>query len=162
MDKKKIIIIFLAIFLIGGGFIFYKKNHPTAVDNQKMTLKQASKIGEMTTHQLLVQIKKTGSSYERGDIILTKPADWEFSDTEKSIFLIVKMDLTPKQGELLALSLIREIGKKDETGQPVEESLKRRKFYVDLEKSGISQDDEKGGVVEDKIFQWDILKEKEL
>jgi len=139
------------------------------IDNNKLTLKQAYKMGEMNTYKILVQIKnpKGGSEnpegrYERGDVILVAPADKQFSDTEKDIFLVIRMDLTPKQAEILTLALSKDTDQKGEDGRLERESLKRRKFYADLSAIGIADDDEQGREIEDKIFKWDILREKDI
>jgi len=165
MNKKKIIAV-IAIIIIAGGFLWWQKNSKP-INNQKLTLKQASEMGEVVTHKLLVQIERPKGSpenlqgrYERGDVVLVAPADKQFSDAEKTGFLILKMDLTPKQAEILTLSLQKDTGQKDLEKGPTQETLKRRKFYVDLEKINITNDDEKGREVGDQIFKWDILREK--
>jgi len=72
------------------------------------------------------------------------------------------MDLTPKQKEILTLSMVKDTGEKDEDNRPVEETLKRRKFYVDLKAVGIADEDEGGKEITDKSFEWSILKQKEI
>ena len=124
MNKKKIIIISLiVVLLIGGGFFLWREISKP-IDNQKLTLKQASRMGEIATHKLLVQIERPKGSpeilkgrYERGDIVLVASEDNKFSESEKTGFLILKMELTPKQVEILTLSLVKESGKKDERGR---------------------------------------------
>lgn len=166
---KAVIAVILLIFLaLGISYYFKGKNGGDSYgDLQKLTLEKAAREGEKTTLQLLIQIEKPkGNSddasgrHERGDVVLTAPADKEFSIAEKEGFLILKMDLTPKQVEILTLPMEEKINKKDPEGNPIRETLKRRKFAVDLGKIGISEDDEKGRVLEDKIYTWDILYQK--
>ena len=168
LHKRNIVILIaLALLVIGGFFLWRKYSIPK--DAQKLTLTQAARMGEFTQQKLLVQISRPKGTadnvkgrYERGDIVLVADADKEFSATEKSIFLIIKMDLTPKQKEILTLSMVKDTGEKDEDNRPVEETLKRRKFYVDLKAVGIADEDEGGKEITDKSFEWSILKQKEI
>jgi hypothetical protein len=157
-------VILIAVLLIGGAIFIYRTFiHPdTGNPNDYITLSEAAKMGEMATHKLMVQIESPKGSaedvkgrYERGDIVLIKEAEHQFSIAEKTGFLIVRMELTPKQAELLTMSLDEVKGKDKETGEPQRETLKRRKFTVDLEKIGISADDQKGREIEDKVFKWE-------
>ena len=167
--KKVLIITAIAVIVIGGGFLLWKKSSQP-IDNNKLTLKQAAKMGEVTTQKLLVQIERPKGSpenlkgrYERGDIVLVASADKQFSEAEKTGFLILKMDLTPKQAEILTLSLTKgnaQTVQKDKTKQAMPESLKRRKFYVDLSAVGIADNDEQGREIGKQIYKWDILREK--
>lgn len=167
MSGKKLII--AAIILAAAGlatFTFFKlKNKDKPLD--KMTLEQAAKMGESATRKLMIQIESpkgkaedAAGMYERGDIILIMPADHQFSTAEKEGMLIVKMDLTEKQVEVMVQSLSKETKEKDETGKLKEETLKRRKYSADLAKVGIAPEDEKGREIEDKVFNWDIVREK--
>jgi len=167
----KIAIIFLAfLILLGAGFLAWRvflKNKNSEPDNNKLTMAAASKIGEIATHKLLVQIRKPADNseksngrYERGDVVLVAPADHGFSDAEKAGFLIIKMEITPKQAEILTLALQKDNGTEDPKQNPLRESIKRRKFYLDLAAIGISDDEEKGREIEDQVFKWDVLREK--
>lgn len=172
MNKKRFILFAagVIILLIAAFFIFQRsgKNNssPSAAVNQ------AGKTGEKATHQLLAQIERPKGNpedmagrYERGDIVMVAPAEKEWSDAEKTGFLILKMDLTPAQAELLTSPLAEPNpegadkieGDRPETGQ---KTLKRRRFAVDLIKIGIAEEDEKGRVLEDKIFGAEIIVEK--
>ena len=163
------LIIFVAVIvIIGGGIWGWQKynNRAGKIIEDEVTLSEAAKMGEVTTHKLLVQIEVPKGSpedikgrHERGDIVLIKNADHEFSIAEKTGFLILKMDITEKQSELLVRSLEAQTGEKEEDGAPRTEQLKRRKFTIDLSKIGISPDDQKGRE-EEKIYSWDIVKEK--
>jgi hypothetical protein len=166
--KTKIIgAIILILILAGGVFYFLKNKRASGPKDEKITLEQAAQIGEKTTHKLLVQIEEPKGRpedlkgrYERGDIVLIAPGDKEFSEAEVSGFLIIKMDLTEKQAEMLVRSKETETGEKDESGQPMTEQLKRRKYSVDLGKAGIAPDDFAGREISGRIFKWDIVSEK--
>lgn len=166
------ILIILILAAIGyGGYKYYKNS--TDPNNPNLSLSQAAKIGEVTTHKLMVQIEpskcppeKSNGCYERGDIIAIQPAERDFSDGEKESFLILKMDLTDKQAEILMhpedkISKPKDIpeGMDAKNIPPMRETIKLRRYSVDLKKIGIAPDDYKGRVV-DTIYKWDIVKEK--
>ncbi len=158
-NKKNIILALIFFLLFSVIIIFIFNNRDIDPYSDKITLKKAAKIGQIETNKLLVQIEenKGNGRYERGDVVLTASSTKEFSLAEKSGFLIIKMDLTPTQADMITRSLESKVGE-DENG-PVYETLKRRKYAVDLEKVGISSDDFKGRELDD-IYKWDILVEK--
>ena len=167
---RGVIVIIIIAGIIFGAIKFFKKNS-TGDPYDNLTLSEAAKMGEVKTYKLMIQIETpkgspedTEGRYERGDIVLILPADHGFSPAEKEGFLIIKMDLTQKQTELLTKSL-EEIKKEKnkETGEPEREMLKRRKYTVDLTKIGIAENDEKGKEITDKTFKWkEVVSEKEL
>jgi hypothetical protein len=171
--------IFAVIIISALGFGGYKiwKNYRPDPNSQDLSLSQAGRIGEVTTHKLMVQIENRNcppemqnGCYERGDIVLIKDGKWEFSDAEKAGFLILHMDLTEKQSEILVQSLEQKSKiqpPKDEkqpggekNAPPAMETLKMRKYAVELSKIGINPDDQKGREVGDKAYKWDVVKEK--
>ena len=164
-----LVVVFLAV-VFGIVFGIWKLFHRGGKipEEQKMSLSSAAKEGEKTAHKLMIQIEKNkcpedqkNSCYDRGDIVLIMSGDHQFSAAEKSGFLIVKMDLTDKQAELLTQSLDRITGRDEETGEDQTETLQRRRFAVNLEKLGISDEDYKGKEIEDKSFEWkDVIVEK--
>lgn len=165
----------LIILIIGGiafsGYRYYKNS--TDPNNPNISLANAAKIGEVMTHKLMVEIdgkncppEKSAGCYERGDIIAIHPSDRDFSDGEKESFLILKMDLTDKQAEILMhpedkISRPKDIpvGSDAKIIPPTKEVIKLRRYSVDLKKIGIGDDVTAGRVV-DAIYKWDILKEK--
>lgn len=160
----------ILILVAGGALLIYTRYiHPdTGNPNDYLTLKEAAGMGEVANYKLMVQIEnpkgnpedETGR-YQRGDIVLILPASHEFSPAEKSGFLIIQMDLTQKQTELLTMSLDEIKRERDENGQPKRETLKRRKFTVDLAKLGIGPEVQNGREIEDKTFKWEeVIKEK--
>jgi len=154
-NKKNINRAFIIGFVIAVVIVAYN-NH------QANPLIQAGKTGEKATMQVLIQIGNlrgcTSGCLERGDVVMTADADKEWSIAEKEGFLIIKMDLTPAQDQLLVKPLEKDLGK-DERGRPKTEQLKRRQYAIDLSKIGIAPDDEKGRVI-NKTFGWDVVYEK--
>jgi len=165
-----------------GGYKIWKNFYPDP-NSQNLTLSQAGRIGEVTTHKLMVQIENKNcppetqsGCYERGDIVLIKDGAWEFSGAEKNGFLILHMDLTEKQAEILVQALEKKMktpSVPDGTSPPLKEgeeklkdippqmeTLKMRKYAVSLSEIGISPDDQKGRENNDTIYKWEIVKEK--
>ncbi len=68
--------------------------------------------------------------------------------------------MTPTLARLIVIPDAKQTGRNKKTGEPLKEQLNRRKFAVDLKKIGIEEGDEKGREVTDKVFEWDILKQK--
>jgi hypothetical protein len=135
-----------------------------------LSLSQAARIGQVTTHKLMVQIENrncppeiASGCYERGDIVLIKPSDFEFSDAEKTSFLILNMDITDNQAEVLVKSLEQKAKvqpkEKSPDGRPQMDQLKIRKYTVDLKKISLGDDITAGKVI-DAIYKWDIVREK--
>ena len=88
------------------------------------------------TYELLIKKGPTGvgqGAYQEGDIVMLKPAGYNWSAGELNNFWIVKMDLTPSQAEELVKPKEREIGEKDKDGQPITEIEARRKHYISSE-----------------------------
>jgi hypothetical protein len=104
--------------------------------------------------------------YQRGDIVLIKDGGFEFSDAEKTGFLILRMDLTDKQAEVLVQSLQQKAKNQPASsagkapgGQPAMDQLKMRKYAVDLKKIGID-DNITSGKEANTVYKWDIVNEK--
>lgn len=169
----------VTIVAIIFGWRWYQKNA-----RENPSLSQAAKMGEMTTHKLMVQIENkncppemASGCYERGDIVLIKEGGWEFSDAEKEGFLILHMDLTDKQAEIMVQALEKKgktpsvpdgtsppsKGEEDKPKDmpPMMETLKMRKYTVNFEKIGIGPDDQKGREITDKVFKWNVVSEKD-
>lgn len=167
-NKPKFAAFVIVVIAIVGGIIFggYRiyKNYKQTPAIEKMSLKDAAKIGEKKTVQLLAQITPTSNDgqLERGDVLLSAPEDKQFSIAEQEGFLIIKVRLTEEQQNLLNLSLNEKKGifASDEERQSAK-TLKMRKFTIDLKKIGISDDQKIGKVVADKVFEDDIFVQKE-
>ena len=159
MQKKILAVVALSgmVLVFGSAWYFFSRQEASK-DPRELTLEDAAKEGEREEMKLLVQIASGGEGrFERGDIVLAAPAEKEFSLAEKEGFLILDVSLTPKQAEILTLSLQGE--ERDESGR--KEDLKRRKFRVDLEKVGISAEQRTGREITEKTFGDDILEEKD-
>jgi hypothetical protein len=162
-DRKKFI-------KIAGGLILVLAVVAVIVVRlpHEMTMKEAGKIGEKKTYQLLVKIDNNRGSggFERGDIVLTASEDKQFSVAEQEGFLIIKMGLTEQQTGLLlqqkgerARQAEMQKDPKDRKEPAVQEPLRR--FKVDLKKLGIGDDETRGKVISDKVWDWrEVVSEK--
>lgn len=167
---KTIAAILAVVFVIGGFFIWrtiHQRNQIPQLD--RLTLSEAAKMGDKANYQMLIQIQNSNceqvvanSCLQRGDVVLIASADKEWSPAEEEGFLIIKIELTPKQAELMTqpLEKISDKAKGDPKQGPMFDQIQRRKFAVDLVKMGIASDDQKGRIISDKVFTADILKEK--
>lgn len=161
-------LILLAIFLLAGSFWLWNKSGKKESEPVNQDLKEAGKEGEKIVHKLMVQIENPKGNaedvkgrYERGDIVLIFPADHQFSLAEKEGFLIVQMEMTPKQAEILTRALEeKNQGEEMKEKEDSPKTLKRRKFAIDLTKIGISPEDEKGREMGGEVFGWSIILEK--
>lgn len=165
-----IIVIILAGAVWGGlvGYRKYKRSEIVAqMTDSQVTLAQAATTGKATTHKLLVQIENTkcpaGESsqcYQRGDIVLIMPGTHKFSIAEKTGFLIVPVDLTAKQSELLVQATQKDTGKNGPDGQPLLDTIAQRRYAVNLAKLGIPAGDQRGKELT-TTYKWnDIIYEK--
>lgn len=167
-NKKKFIIflITLIVIVLSISFGIYKivKREKSIPEIETMTISKASKIGEKRAVQLLIQIvdqKNVQGVLERGDVVLSASEDKQFSIAEQEGFLIIKINLTQSEQELLELSLkekVKIFANQDD--QQERKEIKRRKFAVDLEKIGIKPEEKTGKIISDKIFEDDVLIEK--
>jgi len=169
--KFSVAAVALIVLIIIGGVFSYRAWHRNslipAID--KLSLAQAAKMGTKTTHELLIQIENSKCNpamshtcYQRGDVVLTVEGEKQWSEAETEGFLIIKMDLTPTEAQLLVHPLETLSDKKtnDPSGRPNFDQKQLRRFAVDLTKIGIGAEDQSGRLVEDKIFTSDMLIEK--
>ncbi len=179
---KKTFLFLLVIGVIFSGAFWVYLHYFSSYFSQENSLAQAGKIGKVSPYKLMIKIngKKQSSSdnYQRGDIILIQSADHQFSTAEKNGFLIIKVELTSKQAELLTQALVEKAKEektknkenkenKDEKDQEKEfqkhqeKIIQLRKYYVDLKKIGIGSNVQRGREIDDKTFRWeDIIKVK--
>lgn len=171
VNKKKFflffgVIIFILISICFGIFIAWKKF-------SQETMLGASIGEEKKIYQLLIKTKNSddnlnsnsSSDAKRGDVLLSADESRQWSDTEKEIFLIIKVRLTKKQNELIFLSKKNEDDFDDTYDRKDKKEIKKvenkKRYVVDLNKIGIADDDYNGRFIEDKVFDWeDILIKK--
>jgi hypothetical protein len=106
-------------------------------------LAKAKNAPGVKSYELL--IKTSGSadpnplSYRAGDIVMIKPAGFKWSETEKSGFLILTVDLDDEAIAKLLSPRQIESGKKDKKGNSIMYTTARRSSGVDLSKFDLSQ-----------------------
>jgi hypothetical protein len=116
-------------------------------------LEQIAKDPSATPHELLVKLTdnyhpdpgKDALSYKAGDIVVVKPAGFEWSENEKNSFLILRANLTPEAAIELVSPRKIDTGEKDEQGRPIMRSVARRKFRINLKKFDLEQKPEDEG-----------------
>ena len=106
-------------------------------------------------------------SFKEGDIVVVKPAGFNWSQNERNSFLIVKMIMTKEEAAELTRPKIAASGKLDKEGKPQQERVRLRKNKVDLDKLGASVKDglRKGAISANqalgtKVLTTDVILEK--
>lgn len=168
-DKKRfaLFVTVVVIIMAALGYVAYRtyKWYKAVPEIERMSIDEAAKIGEKKTVQLLVQIDNSRGQgrLERGDVVLSAPEDKQFSIAEQEGFLIIKIRLTETEQQLMALALNEQQGIfASEEERASAKQIKRRKFAVDLSKIGLPADRTTGQVIGDKVFEDDVLVQKEL
>ncbi len=107
------------------------------------------------------------ASFKEGDIIVVKPAGYEWSQNERDSFLIVKVTMTEQDAAELTKPKTALTGKVDKDGKPVEETVRMRKNKVDLNKLGtfVTRRLRKGATsvnraLDKKVMTADVIAEK--
>ncbi|MDD5428347.1 MAG: DUF2341 domain-containing protein [Candidatus Omnitrophica bacterium] len=77
------------------------------------------------------------ASFKEGDIVMIKPAGYNWSDTERHSFLIVQAELTEAEAADLMRPEETVIGK-DKTGKDIVKVTGARKYKIDLNKRGLA------------------------
>jgi hypothetical protein len=108
----RIFALVLLVLAIGAGFFFWQKTQGGEEKDD----------GEPKTYDVAVMRKDQSngdseedlrSSLKAGDVALAREAGREWSDTEKRIFLILKMKLTEKQAAKLTEAETRKLSEKE-------------------------------------------------
>jgi len=142
----------------------------------KKAEKKPEQVSVLKEYELLVKLgdnyssnpnEDAKASFKEGDIIVVKPAGYEWSQNERDSFLIVKVTMTEQEAAELTQPKTAAIGKLDKDGKPVEEIVRMRKNKVDLKKLGTSVTKRlrKGAtsanrVLDDKILTTAVISEK--
>jgi hypothetical protein len=175
-NKKKFIffLVIIAILVIGIGwgiisaikYIHYRGNTKTWSEE----MKEAEKNGKKTEMKILVQIAppppgsnpNDPSSTARGDILASYPADKEFSVAEKEGFLIINVELTEKEAELIVKPIqeMKEMEGINGSKKQKATNLKAHRFGVNLSDIGISEDDFRGREINNKVYNDKMIYEK--
>ncbi len=106
-------------------------------------------------------------AYKEGDIVAVMPAGYEWSETERNSFLIVKVQMSAEEVLTLTQPKVILTGKKDKEGDPVQETVRVRKHKVNFKKLGaaVTKELRKGAtpvnrVLDTKVMTADVIKEK--
>lgn len=172
-SRKISIVSLILILLVIAGWFGYKKLHPgpqlPVADT--MSLAEAAKIGTKAPYQLLIQIADkncdpsiASGCFQRGDVVLAVPGEKQWSIAEQQGFLIIKMDLTPMEVQLLThpLEKLSSQQRSNSSSEPLFDQQKARRFTVDLAKLGIGPDVQRGQIISDKTFTEDVIIENKI
>jgi hypothetical protein len=176
--ELKTAIIILGCFLVFGFTAKYVYIKFIPSDMNKVSMDQAKYLGDKSVYQVAVIVSPPppGSKPDdpgllrRGDVLEVRPLDREFSDGEKNSYLIIKMELTPAEAEVLVRSKTKEAERPMATGNKATGTLlqtgkKRiitdlRQYGINLGKIGIKDDEYKGRVIEDRVFGDEVIRDR--
>ncbi|MCX6765656.1 MAG: hypothetical protein NT136_01700 [Candidatus Moranbacteria bacterium] len=172
MTKNKIIIIALvlaallvAIFLVVGGKmedVLRKKD----AKNQEVINKTELDKDKAEIYEALVEVK----GGEAGDVIAVLPAGHEWSETEETSYLILKIKLTledaakltkPETKPSSAEASAGKGNKNEREMRPPTETIRARAYRLKIETLNFNPDEIwKGQPYADKIFDKDLIQKK--
>lgn len=164
--KFKIIYSVIAIALIAGlCFYFFNNNEQ---DKNKKANEEANRIG---VWEVMVVIRDQNLSddpvedakiaLKRGDVISVRPEGHIWAETEYYSYLLLKINAKKSAADALLLPLEKETGEKDKEGNKIKETIRARKFAIDLEKIGFAGDQViNGQPFEGEVFGEEVIVEK--
>jgi len=137
-------------------------------------LTEAGKDPAAEPYELLIKIgdnyhrdrdEDRRASYKAGDIVLVRPAGFNWSDTEKNSFLVIRVDMTKEKAKEIVASKKVKTRKKDSYGNPIYRTIKKRAYKVNLDKFGLGEGRKKniGKVhrfLKGKVLSQDIMERK--
>ncbi len=123
----------------------------SALDDESIYLEEIDKAGQRPGTVLYDLAVKLGdnvnpdaeedakASYKEGDIILVQPNGHLWGAAEREKFLIVQLYLTPDEAKEITRPQRIDTGKKDNSGQPIMKTIKRRAKRIDVDKLRASE-----------------------
>ncbi len=160
--RNKALVIFIFSFLITGliGFLIFDQI-------KSYFINRSSWFQEEEIWQTLVVIRDQKnadpvedlrSSLKRGDVIVVRNENHQWSKTELVSYLIVKIRAKPNEIIKLLEPLEKEIDQKNENNELKKEVIVARRYKIDLEKTGFSGDQViNGQPLLDRVFNFNEL-----
>jgi len=156
MNKKRLIILaIIAIVLIGSYFLYRKLQSP--------------KEDTSSVYEALVQVvdQKSGNAEEdkraslkKGDVIAYFPEGHPWTETEKTGYLIVKIKLAAEDAAKLTEAVTVETQHAASEGGPQVETIRARKYTLDVDVPTVNDIMEKGQPYKDKVFGKGVIEER--
>ncbi len=179
-NKKYIIILAVSvIFVISSIGIFLKIEKANNKNDNSNKQGESIEDTEKKEYEVLVFVRNQSnsnpeedrrSSMKKGYVIGVYNNEHNWSNAEKTSYLILKMNLTNKEKTMLVQPVEKEIQKKDlseedqkmleDEGQEVKkETVGMRAYKINLEKIGFDNPKQlvKGQPFEEQSFGWEIV-----
>ena len=91
------------------------------------------------------------ASYKHGDVVMVRPAGHKWTKTERNSFLIVQLYMTEEEAAELGKPQEIDTGKKDKSGRPIRNRIKRRARKFDMQRMGLPKSEAKSNKGKDKF-----------
>jgi len=175
---KKIIFIITGVIIIAGGVFWdISKTHQLQIKKAEENL--ADDQSEKKMYEVLVAVRNQKNSdseedrknsMKKGYVMGVNEEGQKWSDTEKTSYLILKMNLTEKQKTALTQPIEKEISLKklskeeremlkEEGREAKKEKIGLRIYKINLEKIGFNDPKQlvMGQPFEKEVFNWDVV-----
>ena len=174
--KKFLLVVLIMLFLAGGISLIVFMDMDDNNNSENTNASNFSK--ERKVYEALVAVRDQKesdpeedrkNSMKKGYVIGVYNEGQKWSDTEKTSYLILKINLTEEERDIL----VRPVEREAEIVVPMErgtggkemqkEIISLREFRIDLEKIGFDDPDIllKEQPFRDKIFGWEIVKKSQ-
>jgi hypothetical protein len=163
MTKKKIIIAVAVIAVIVGGIFGWKKykNYKAGKEETASVYEALVMVADQTASNPDEDKK---SSLKRGDVIAIFPEGHTWSDTERTSYLIVKVKTTQENANKLLEPVTKEVKREKKEGEqdmgPEMETVRPRKYYLDVSVPSVNDLMLKGQPYKDKVFGEGVIEER--
>lgn len=157
--KNLVILLVFAIIIIGGIFAWKKFNSPK--EDTRSVFEALVQVADQTVSN---PDEDKRSSLKRGDVIAVFPEGHPWSDTEKSSYLIVKIKTTQESANKLLEPVTKEIKREKKEGEqdmgPEVETVRPRRYYLDIDVPTVNELMTKGQPYKDKVFGEGVIEER--
>jgi hypothetical protein len=167
--RKKIIIAAIVIAAIAAGIFGWKK-YKNYRDQKEQTMSVFEALVMVVDQKASNPEEDARSSMKKGDVIAVFPEGHPWSDTEKTSYLIVKIKTTQENANKLTEPVTKEVknpqtpqnpeGQNGEGASPQTETVRARKYRLDISIPTVNELMTKGGPYKDKVFGEGVIEEK--
>lgn len=158
MNKKKIIIIAVILAAVLAGAIFAWKKFKKPKEDTRSIYEA---LVQVVDQQASTPEEDKRSSLKHGDVIAILPEGHPWTDTERLSYLIVKIKLTAEDAAKLMEPVTQEVKNKDNAeGGPEVETVRPRKYYLDIKVPTVNELMTKGQPYPDKVFGEGVIEER--
>ncbi len=181
-SKKVLTLLVIALVVIAAGVTLIMKKGGFGKDQPKQDYEIAVQVRDQHNSDPVEDMR---TSMKAGDVLVVQKAGHSWSNTEQVSYLILKMNLNDEEKAKLVEQEERKLSRKEikarrpanyddlpkeekkryeemEEGRPQTETVRPRKYRIDLEKLGFSDPNVllSGQPLLGKTYDWSIVEEK--